>query len=530
MKEIKLINIRQAEELSQLIFDLKDKIDERINLQNYSPDIKPLQVSNNLMQRLSFMVGLSLNSRRNMKIINEIRLTSNQHFHDTVFTRNDFTNLWTALIKLRYKEQDIDWESIAVKSKLINHEMIEGAKYLLNSEKLDEWLLNKSAWVQGRAKGSIPILNLNIGKYEDNIEAFLNVNGKEIPNTQIIISGSTGSGKTNLLAVLLSEIRNSSIETSYPVNFLLFDYKGEFSDPANSEWLKLLEVENSCIIDPIRIPLPFSPFKNFEGKTQNEINLYATELSNALCSIDIAKISANMSNRLALAVINSYKKTKNQPINFDIILSEYTLLQPPRDADKTDSVKSLLQQLIRSNLFTGSDDMDLIYNSFIIKMDGFPKDGPIAKAIVYFTIAKLNIMYEHLAKQEVNEECVEIRHFTVIDEAHYMLDFDNRPLRNLIAVGRNKGLSIILATQNMESYKSEHFDFYANAQYPLIMKQQTINDKVIKDLFGVSGMEFQEIKEAISGLQKGELIIKNQTAISLGMGKKFKKIKVNHII
>ena len=82
----------------------------------------------------------------------------------------------------------------------------------------------------------------------------------------------------------------------------------------------------------------------------------------------------------------------------------------------------------------------------------------------------------------------------------------------------------------MDSYKSEHFDFYANAQYPLIMKQQSINDSVIKDLFGVAGKELQEIKEAISGLEKGELIIKNPTALSLGIGKKFKKIMVRHLI
>ena len=35
-----------------------------------------------------------------------------------------------------------------------------------------------------------------------------------------------------------------------------------------------------------------------------------------------------------------------------------------------------------------------------------------------------------------------------------------------------------------ETKPSKHFDFYANAQYPLIMKQQTINDAVLKDLFG----------------------------------------------
>ena len=62
------------------------------------------------------------------------------------------------------------------------------------------------------------------------------------------------------------------------------------------------------------------------------------------------------------------------------------------------------------------------------------------------------------------------------------------------------------------------------------MKQQTIDDKVIKDLFGVSGQELQEIRTAIAGLQKGELIIKDQMAIALAMGNKYKKINVTHLI
>lgn len=183
-----------------------------------------------------------------------------------------------------------------------------------------------------------------------------------------------------------------------------------------------------------------------------------------------------------------------------------------------------------TEIFEEEDKADLIGDCYIIKMDGYPKDGPIAKAIVYFLISKLNNINEQLEKQATNDEVVQIRHFSIIDEAHYMLDFDNRPLRNLIAVGRNKGLSIILATQNMSSFKSKGFDFYANAQYPLIMKQQTIDDKVIKDLFGVSGNELQEIRTAFAGLQKGELIIKDQMVFALGMGKKYKKIYVTHLI
>ena len=62
------------------------------------------------------------------------------------------------------------------------------------------------------------------------------------------------------------------------------------------------------------------------------------------------------------------------------------------------------------------------------------------------------------------------------------------------------------------------------------MKQQSINDSVLKDMYGVAGNDLVEIKQAIAGLQKGELIIKNNEAIILGSGKKFKKIKVRHLI
>ena len=531
METIKLINIRAAEELQTLTANLKTLIEEKINIKEYTGDIKPAIVSNNLMQRLSFMAGLYQELERDINIIEEIKLTASSHFHDTVFTRNNLSNLWSSLLKIRYQGIEIDWNNIPLKSKIVNFELIQGAKFLLTDNNVDDWLQNSTSKTKNNLTGGkIPLINLLIGKFEDEIPAFLNINGLDIPNTQILISGSTGSGKTNLLAVLLNQIRESTIESSYPVNFLLFDYKGEFSDPANRSWLTLFDIDSNSILDPIVKPLPFAPFKDFIGKAQNEIYLYATELSNALLSIDRATISANMANRLSEAVINSYEATSQRPIDFQMIFDEYIKLQTSKESEKMDSVKSLLSQLIRSNLFSNENEADLILNSLIIKLDSFPKDGALAKAIVYFTISALNNLYEKLPAQQKSDECVQIRHFTVIDEAHYMLDFDNRPLRNLVAVGRNKGLSLILATQNMEAYKSEYFDFYANAQYPLIMKQQTFNDKIIKDLFGVSGNEFQEIKNEIGNLRKGEVILKNPTASVLGMGKKFKKIMVSHII
>lgn len=531
MEQISLQNIRQSEGLIDNLVPLKHKLEEKINLNEYKFDNKTVNVSNNLLYRLVLSAGLTLSYERNMDTVQNIAISkSGLRIHVTALSKNKLHNLWSALLKLRYDNKQVDWESDSTVSRVINYEMLSGLEYLLKDDNLESWLSASSSKGKTANYGQIPFLDLDIGMFEDDIPATLNLNGRDIPNTQILIAGATGSGKSNLLAVLMQEMRSRTVETSYPVNFLFFDYKGEFSDPANKDWLSHFELDQSAILDPIKDPLPFSPFKDFSGKTQNEINLYATEMANALCAIDNARISANMSNRLAEAVINAYKKTSNKPITFKEMLEAYVSLQLEKDRDKDDSIKSVLKQLIRNTLFNEVDTIDLINNCFIVKMDGYPKDGPIAKAIVYFIISKLNTIYEHLPKQATSEYCVEIKHFSIIDEAHYMLDFDNKPLRDLIAVGRNKGLSIILATQNMDSFKSKHFDFYANAQYPIIMKQQSITDSIIKDLFGVFGNEFNEIKEAISGLKLGELIIKNPTAFELGMGKKYKKIQTTHLI
>ena len=490
MSIINFSNTRQMEGLFDAINPIKELIESKINLSRTADREKRINLNQNKVMRICFIVGLSLPTKRSMDDYKDIQLSvSSIRITPSFFTMHDLSTLYSALLKLRYADLNIDWTQNATLSRIIAAEMLRGRDYLMADNNLDSFLYamnNKVAMAK-----DIPVLNLLIGNYGDEeMEATLDINSRSITNSQIIIAGATGSGKTNLLAVLIQQFRMLSTESQYPVNFLLFDYKGEFSDIQNNHWLSLFDVDRSCILDPLAQPLPFTPFKDFTGRSINEINLYSTEMSSALCSIDRVSASANMNNRLSEAIVEAYKSTNGAPISFELMLKCYQSRM--KDANNDDSISSVLKQLVK--------------------------------------MSKLNNIYELLDKQAVNDEVVQIRHFSIIDEAHYMLDFDNRPLRNLIAVGRNKGLSIILATQNMSSFKSKGFDFYANAQYPLIMKQQTIDDKVIKDLFGVSGQELQEIRTAIAGLQKGELIIKDQMAFALGMGNKYKKINVTHLI
>lgn len=154
-----------------------------------------------------------------------------------------------------------------------------------------------------------------------------------------------------------------------------------------------------------------------------------------------------------------YKEKEQKPITFQEVLDNYTMLIPEKKQGDMDGVKSVLSQLIRNNIFAEEDQIDLVKGCYIINLGRFDKYGIMAKAIVYFVTSKLNNINDELSPQATNTERVELRHFTVIDEAHYMHRFKNKPLENLIAVGRNKGMSIILATQNMESFKNKYFDF-----------------------------------------------------------------------
>ena len=520
-------NLYVPENFNTEFAPIKEKIECLVNLSRQAAGEKRYSIQNNKLMRICLLTGLGTPGKRDAATVEKQKLHFGNRYLPSFFSHQDLTALYSALIKMRYHDVGIDIDNNMVLSRILAAEMARGRDYLLEDNNLDSCFLSQNS--RGGAATDIPVLNLLIGNYGDEeMEATLDINSRAVTNAQIIIAGATGSGKTNLLAVLMQQFRAISSESRYPVNFLLFDYKGEFSDIQNNSWLSHFDVDRTAILNPIEKPLPFTPFKDFTGHTLNEINLYSTEMASALASLDRLSPSSNMSNRLSEAIVAAYNKTNGSPITFDLMLAEYQSRM--KDADNDDSISSVLKQLVRANIFDTEDRADLIEESYIVKMDGYPKDGPIAKAIVYFLMSKLNNIYEQLPKQAANDDVVEIRHFSIIDEAHYMLSFDNRPLRNLIAVGRNKGLSIILATQDMADFKNKGFDFYANAQYPLIMKQQTIDDKVIKDLFGVNGQELTEIRQAIAGLQKGELIIKDQTAFALGIGKKYKKIKVTHLI
>lgn len=225
MSIINFSNTRQMEGLLDEISPVKDLIETKINLSRVADREKRVSLTLNKVMRICFIVGLSVTVERKEDDFKDIQLsTSSTRIVPSFFTMHDLSTLYSALLKLRYANLNIDWSQNATVSRIIAAEMLRGRNYLLEDNNLDSFLYAVNSKV-AMAK-DIPVLNLIIGNYGDaEMEATLDINSRNITNSQIIIAGATGSGKTNLLAVLMQQFRALSSESQYPVNFLLFDYQ-----------------------------------------------------------------------------------------------------------------------------------------------------------------------------------------------------------------------------------------------------------------------------------------------------------------
>ena len=201
---------------------LKEKIESLVNLSRCAANERRYAIPNNKLMRICLLVGLSTPGRRDETIVDAMKLQQGNRFVPSFFTHQELSPLYSALIKLRYHGSTLDLSNNRVLSRIIGAEMYRGRDLLLADNNLENYLFAQGAGRAPLAK-DIPALNLLVGNYGDaEMEATLDINSRAITNAQIIIAGATGSGKTNLLAVLMQQIRALSSESAYPVNFLFF--------------------------------------------------------------------------------------------------------------------------------------------------------------------------------------------------------------------------------------------------------------------------------------------------------------------
>ena len=83
MSVINLQNIRQAEGLIDELHEIRNKIEQRVNLDKYSANSKPVSLNGNKIMRICLLAGLSNKEQRDVNAIEQIQLskTSNRILH-----------------------------------------------------------------------------------------------------------------------------------------------------------------------------------------------------------------------------------------------------------------------------------------------------------------------------------------------------------------------------------------------------------------------------------------------------------------
>lgn len=254
MSNIHQLTINKAtaiQGMHERIQDVKSALEQRINLCEYSENIQTVMLNFSVVLRICLLAGLSDKSPRSVDDVNKYNLAvSHTPYATTFFTKANIGHLFAILIKMRYHEVEANWQDGSWISKVIGREILRGREILLKEGGIESWL-RFVPLRGGKTENDIPVLDLPIGEFDNGMPATLDINSRAIANTQILVAGTTGSGKSNLLAVLMHEIRTASSDTHYPVNFLLFDYKGEFSATENESWLQLFDTDCTAILNPI---------------------------------------------------------------------------------------------------------------------------------------------------------------------------------------------------------------------------------------------------------------------------------------
>ena len=96
-----------------------------------------IRITNHLVNRMALIAGLSSTIPRQEAAIKQINLKSTAFF-DTLFYKDGFHPLITALLKIHYQSLDIDWDNKVELSKVVNYEMERGVAYLLEGKHLEQ--------------------------------------------------------------------------------------------------------------------------------------------------------------------------------------------------------------------------------------------------------------------------------------------------------------------------------------------------------------------------------------------------------
>lgn len=274
------------------------------------------------------------------------------------------------------------------------------------------------------------------------------------PNPHLLLSGSSGSGKTETLKVLCYELKRQNVP------LLIFDFHNDFIDFADT-----LIHEKNVRIHPLQI-LPGEKPSDIVYK----ISSIFTHTFNSITDVQEGTIRE----AIRLFYHESGIKNLHEPMSGTKELLPFNrfpefLSMASMDQRTLSSLKVKLDILFDYELFDAHKDSlnfdTLLTNTTVFQLKNAPSDD-VKRIVTELMINKL-IQYSYNLEQSKS-----IRLFCLIDEAHRMV-YPGSPIDTLLREARKYGIGVILASQRATDFNE---NILANAGSIITFKQNLAKD------------------------------------------------------
>ena len=262
---------------------------------------------------------------------------------------------YRTLLSFTYKKQEFTDDEFYSNSSAIKYHIDHGCKLL--KEMYDSSGQDKSVFLSKLSSMATSLLpggpktkdlELFIGKKDlTNEEIIIELNNTvKYANSHLAITGKPGTGKTQFLLKLLTDIRHQS---NFLTNFILFDYKGDVSSNDN-----FVNISRSTVYTLPDTSLPLNPFI-LPAYDESSILISAREKSESFASIN-SKLGPVQKGNLTSAMQMAYNTRQLQGLQYPDFEDVYKIAPENYDAtgQRNDTLIEILRDLWPASIYFGS--------------------------------------------------------------------------------------------------------------------------------------------------------------------------------
>lgn len=329
------------------------------------------------------------------------------------------------------------------------------------------------------------------------------LNGPGTSNGLLVISGTSGSGKSQLALDLLAQLSNNG------VRFVFFDMKGELegnsTDAAQREnRTRFLRQTGARYVRLIRQDLPINPMLHHQNPTVNaQIAYEIAGLIRAFASQLGAKQEQN--------IADVYQR---------LPLPDFVSLAEGLEQNGATGVDlAIVKKIVDFNLFASAHTAipaeEWLNGSIVIDFKDFGTDSE-TKALAVALI--LNFLIKRLNQNlGVKDGIQPIKMVLFIDEAHLLLPKEHKAglLSQLARQGRSWGFPVWLASQDADKFLTtgtNETNFAELAECGVHFTPQTLTDAQQRTILG--GVLHHKLK-------KTEAALRLQGKLTVGVARQF---------